>query len=125
MGHYSIDHAAIAALPGTPSIDGPIGRLAHEILAEAQVRAPVVTGTLVASGFVDGTKSEYTVGFTAPYAHYVEFGTGAHIERAHDGGALEFVVDGHLVITDEVHHPGTHPEPFLTPAAVRPRGRLR
>ena len=52
------------------------------------------TGRLYESGFVDGHASEYQIGFTAPYAHYVEFGTSE--------------MDA---------------EPFLTPAAGVYRGK--
>ena len=74
---------------------------------------------------MDGHSSEYTIGYTAPYAAYVEFGTGAHIIRAAPGEELAFPgAGGGTVFAEEVHHPGTEAEPYLTPAATRQRGVL-
>jgi HK97 gp10 family phage protein len=94
MGRYVID-ASASALGSHESIDRQVHELADVILAEAQERAPVLTGAMRASGFVDGNSSEYTIGFTKDYSAYVEAGTD-----------------------------DTKAQPFLTPAALRNRGEL-
>lgn len=95
MGHYTIDAAAIAALPGTPSVDAPVHQVAETIFDESQAIVPVDTGHLKQSGFTDGNNSEYRIGYTADYARYVEFGTSE-----------------------------MNAEPYLTPAALKNRGSL-
>jgi HK97 gp10 family phage protein len=95
MGHYSIDRAAVASIASLPSVDRQVHQLADAILTEAQGRAPVDTGALRASGFVEGRASAYTVGFEKEYAPYVEFGTSE-----------------------------MNAQPFLTPSALRDRGAL-
>lgn len=51
-------------------------KIAHAILADAQRAAPVRTGALRDSGFVeDEGDGEFTIGFFAEYARFVEFGT--------------------------------------------------
>lgn len=52
--------------------------IANDILDRAQMLAPVDTGYLRASGFVDGWGNDYIIGFTAHYAHFQEFGTSRH-----------------------------------------------
>lgn len=95
MAHFVVDRAAMAAIPGEPSVDRQIRALAGDILADAQGKAPVRTGALRSSGFADGDDSEYTIGFEVEYAPYVELGT-SHMDA----------------------------QPFLTPAALRDRGQL-
>ena len=99
MGHYTIDRGAVASLPAHPSIDHEVNGCADDILAEARehimANPSYETGHMYESGFVDGHSSEYQIGFTAPYSHFVELGT-----RYMDA------------------------EPFLTPAATRLRGEL-
>jgi HK97 gp10 family phage protein len=103
MGHYSIDRAAVAGLGAHPPIDAAVHGCASDIYDDSQALVPqpgqaddpYATGELKASGFVDGRASEYTIGYGTDHAGFVEFGT-----RYMDA------------------------EPFLTPAAVRQRGRL-
>jgi hypothetical protein len=74
MARLVIDTAAVAAIPGHPSVDRELRTLADSILDEAQTNAPVETGHLRSTGFVDGIDSAYTVGFDADYAAEVEYG---------------------------------------------------
>jgi hypothetical protein len=79
------------------------------------------------------------VAANAPYAAYVELGTRPHIIRPHArtrGGwtgpytgrpgvgqhSLRWYEGGHPVFAWLVHHPGTHPEPYLRPALFQERG---
>lgn len=95
MGRYAIDHSAVSGLNREPSIDAAIRQVADAILQDSQAAVPVDTGKLKASGFRDGIGSEYRVGYDADYAAYVEHGTS-----------------------------DTRPQPYLTPAALKNRGRL-
>lgn len=70
--------------------------LANDVLADAGRFVPVETGHLQASGFVDVEPGRARVGYDADYAAFVELGTG----RA-------------------------PAQPYLRPAALRNRGRLR
>lgn len=53
-----------------------VAKTAHELLADAQSRAPIDTGNLRGSGYAsaDG-RLTWRVGFTADYALYQELGT--------------------------------------------------
>lgn len=102
MGHYTIDHAAVAALPALPSVDLAVRDLAHDVYDDSQALVPqpgqaddpYATGELKESGFVEGADSAYRIGYGTDHATFVEFGTSE--------------MDA---------------EPFLTPAAIRYRGR--
>lgn len=91
---------------------------------EARMRAPVKSGELRAgirvksSNVKNGT---ITGGITtagtkakpgAWYAHFVEFGTAAHVIRAKPGKFLAF---GGGLYT-QVNHPGARAQPFMRPA---------
>lgn len=91
------------------------------IEADGKILAPVDTGNLEASisTDVDPDGLGGVVGPTAEYGADVEYGTEAHVIRAHDGGYLRFTVGGQLVFVREVHHPGTAPQPYMAPAADR------
>lgn len=103
MGHYVIDRAAVASLPGHPSVDRQVFGCADAIYDDSQVLVPspgqaddpYATGALKESGFVDGGESEYRIGYGTDHAGFVEFGTSR-----------------------------MNAEPFLTPAATRQRGVL-
>lgn len=59
-------------------------------------------------------------------AHWLEYGTRAHIIRARRKKALRFVQNGRVRFAKSVQHPGTKPTKFLynaTDAAFRYAGR--
>jgi len=76
-------------------------------------RAPVRSGKLLGTieKHVEGL--EGSVGPTVPYAVYVEYGTAPHEIRPVFSNVLAFKVNGRMVFTPIVHHPGTKPNPFL------------
>jgi hypothetical protein len=51
----------------------------------------------------------------------VEFGTSPHTITPNDAEVLRFEVDGEVVYTQKVEHPGTDPRPFLRPAVNEAR----
>ena len=76
-------------------------------------RAPVKSGKLLGSieKHVEGL--EGSVGPTVPYAVYVEYGTAPHEIRPVFSNVLAFKVNGKMVFTPIVHHPGPKPNPFV------------
>lgn len=88
--------------------------IANDIVNALVRRVPVDTGNLRNSITyrVDGKDIEIHM---ADYGRYVEFGTAPHIIKPVNKKALSFKVDGNKVLTKEVHHPGTRPQPFIRP----------
>jgi hypothetical protein len=64
-----------------------------------------------------GLEGEVTVG--APYVVFVASGTRPYLIRPVRARALRFVVDGAIVFSTLVHHPGTKPNPFVQRASER------
>lgn len=97
MGKAEIDRAGVAKLLRDPALLREIkAEVGDAILADARAKAPVATGELRDSGFSEVSGDHVQVGFTAEHAPYVELGT--------------------------VH---MHARPYLRPAAVQDRGKLR
>lgn len=108
--------------------------LGPRIREDAKRYAPKVTGEL--AGSIESHIEGHTliVKAHAPYAAWVELGTRPHIIRAHPrvrGGWTGpytgkpgpgqhtlrwFDESGGPVFAMEVHHPGTHPQPYLRTA---------
>lgn len=76
-------------------------------------RAPVKSGKLL--GSIDKHVQGLTgsVGPSVPYAVYVEYGTAPHIIRPVFSKVLAFEVNGKMVFSSIVRHPGTKPNPFV------------
>lgn len=93
---------------------------ANQILTEMQIRVPVDTGNLRDSLKIWVQPDRVIIGpdaTLAPYAKYVESGTRPHeIKPKTPNGVLAFHVNGQLVITKRVKHPGTKAQPFVLPA---------
>ena len=93
---------------------------ANQILAEMEVLVPVKTGKLRGSLGIKVHTHSVEIGpneEVAPYGGYVEFGTRPHtIVPKTPGGVLAFRMNGRMVYTRKVHHPGTQPQPFVRPA---------
>ena len=95
-----------------------LDQVAAEVETDIKRNAPVDTGDLVRSVRRRGN----IITISAPYWHFVEYGTRAHIIRPRARQALWWPGAPHPVKV--VHHPGTQAQPFIRPAALRQR-RLR
>jgi HK97 gp10 family phage protein len=109
-----------------------IQQAAQSIQQQAQANAPVKTGRLRDSITIHYTDAlTATVGPSAPYGVFQEFGTGSRGEfggpvytiRPKRGGLLVFKVKGKTVYARVVHHPGIPPHPFMRPALVQVLGK--
>lgn len=78
---------------------------------EAVSAAPIDLGTLRQSSYREVEPTSATVGFSAHYAPYVEFGTGGKVDvpSGLEGYAIDFKGDG-------IKQVNTTPRPFLYPA---------
>ena len=97
-------------------LEDVLRKFAEKAVELAQSRAPKRTGYLASqiSSVVD--KNAVTVSAKAPYSAYVEFGSKPHLIEPRRARALRFEVDGGVVYSKRVHHPGTQPQPYLFPA---------
>lgn len=57
--------------------------------------------------------------FMAEYGKDVEFGTAPHVIRPKNKKALKFKSGGKTIITKQVNHPGTRPNPFIRDTLYR------
>jgi HK97 gp10 family phage protein len=92
---------------------------ANVVKNEAQANVPVDTGTLrkglkVSTRLKRGrvTASVRATGKHGWLAHFLEFGTAAHVIKAKPGKMLVFAGGAYRA----VNHPGIRPRPFLRPA---------
>lgn len=83
------------------------GRLRDSIRVTSRIRYGTPTATVVAGGRGKGKNKG------AWYAHFIEYGTAAHVVKAPDGGFLNFLG----IRVREVNHPGARKKPFMRPAA--------
>lgn len=88
-------------------------------VAAARVEAPVRTSALqrsIGSTYHGGGK--WTVSASTPHAKFVHEGTRAHPIKARSKKTLKFfwAKVGRVVYPQQVNHPGTKPDPFLTRA---------
>jgi HK97 gp10 family phage protein len=87
-------------------------------------KAPVRNGRLLGSIRKDVRGLEATIGPTVPYAIYVEYGTLPHEIRPVYASVLRFEVEGKIVFTRLVHHPGTRAQPFIRETAEATREKI-
>ena len=80
-------------------------------------KAPKRTGRLRGSIRKKVGRLEAEIGPSAPYAIYIEYGTRPHIIRPVRARALRFEVDGEVVFTRLIRHPGTKPQRFIRETA--------
>ena len=133
-GGVIVDQAAIAALVRNP--DGPVVQAFRSLVTcvegTAKRNAVVDTGLLRASIHSEVTQSESEISGVvtadAPYANYIETGTGVHGPtgqpiRPKNGRYLVFQTpDGATVFAKEVQ--GRRATPFMAPALDECLGRL-
>ena len=99
--------------------------LGPQVLVAAKQKCPVDTGALRDSihVYVDD-EHRLILEATEDYAIYVEEGTRPHIIRSKGDYPLRNRKTGQ-VFGPVVHHPGTHPQPFLRPAVYIDHNLLR
>ena len=99
------------------SVDDEIKKIANEILQAALAKVPSASELLRASAFIEKIDGGWTIGFSAKYAAYQEFGTGALVEipKGYEDFAHEFFVNGKGV---------TPAQPFLLPAFLARRDNI-
>lgn len=95
--------------------------VASEILEDAKAYVPVDTGDLRADLDKEVTGLTAHIGAkTLVYSVYVELGTRPHMIRPSSKKALYWAGAPHPV--KSVSHPGTSPQPYLSPALYKKRG---
>jgi len=107
-----------------PQLQMKIGKqVRHATFAESQNRCPVKKGILKKSGYERVEGRNHIIGYTAPYASHVEFGTRPHIIVPKNKRFLHWTVSGKSFFAKKVNHPGTPPRNYLRGAwaAIRPR----
>lgn len=95
-----------------------LNQVAAEVETDIKRNAPVDSGDMVRSVRRRGN----IIRISAPYWHFVEYGTEPHVIRPRTKKALWWPGAHHPV--KMVRHPGTPAQPFIRPAALRQR-RLR
>lgn len=91
----------------------------------AKTLAPVRTGRLKASIHPDPVRRsgpwriDTGVSADAPYAAPVHEGARPHVIRPRNVRFLRFEIEGRVVFTRRVNHPGQRAQPFLTNAVHR------
>jgi HK97 gp10 family phage protein len=94
-------------------LPGLVKKAADYAYALMSAKAPVRSGRLLGSIREQVRGLEATVGPTVPYAIYVEYGTRPHEIRPVFASVLRFKIEGKIVFTPIVHHPGTRAQPFV------------
>lgn len=105
-------------------LPGLVKKAADYAYALMSAKAPVRTGRMLGSIRKDVRGLEATIGPTVPYAIYIEYGTAPHEIRPVYASALRFEVEGKIVFTSLVHHPGTRPQPFVHETAEATRLKI-
>ena len=80
-------------------------------------------GTLKRSGYRRPQGQNFIIGYTAPYAAHVEFGTRPHVIVPIRKKFLHWTVGGKHRFAKKVQHPGTQPQSYLRAAwnQIKPR----
>jgi hypothetical protein len=104
-----------------------VNRVTRKTFNRSQVKTPVDTGNLRASGLMDVTVGASsvvgTIIYTAEYAAAVHNGRRAlTIFPKNPGGKLRFTVGGKVVYAKWVHQPARAPRPWLFEALERVAG---
>ncbi len=86
---FNMDRAKMHELEKRLGMSG-VEKQANVLLEEAKSRCPVDTGFLRDSGYVRETDKGYEVGFSAPYAVYVDKMPSSSLHRTCHGGVPHF-----------------------------------
>ena len=86
--------------------------------------APWKTGHLAGSIVKEVEEGEASLKALASYAVYVEKGTAPHEIRPVNASILAFEVNGRMIFTPLVNHPGTKPNPFMAAAVQAAREKV-
>lgn len=105
-------------------LPGLVKKAADFAYASMLSRTPVRSGKLLGSIREEIRGLEATVGPSVPYALYVEYGTSPHVIAPVFSRVLRFEVEGKVVFTPIVRHPGTKPQPFIRETANAVRERI-
>jgi len=100
-------------------IDDELKKFADSVLADAVSRVHVDKGLLKASAFVEKIEGGYTIGFSALYSAFEEFGTGplTEVPKGYEAYAAEFKVSGGKERRGEPH-------PFLFPPFLSRKDKI-
>jgi HK97 gp10 family phage protein len=101
-----------------------IEKLADIAYAAAFWGAPWRSGKLAGSIVKEVVDGEASIGALASYAVYVVKGTAPHEIRPVNASVLAFEVEGGMVFTPLVRHPGTKPNPFMQRAVDAAREKV-
>lgn len=87
-----------------------LGFLWHEVVDATPRDTGLLAGSILPSPVEIGIEQvSGTIGTPVSYAIPVEIGTGPHVIRAKNGGALHFMWHGAEITVKSVNHPGTKP----------------
>lgn len=114
------------------AVDEVLHVYAEKVKATAQALAPVKTGALQRSIEVGYEPNKATIGPHVTYGVYQEFGTGERGEfptgkypiTPKQSEFLVFRVNGRIVRTRRVMHPGVRPHPYMRPAVQQVLGDM-
>ena len=101
-----------------------IEKLLDMAYAAAFWGAPWKTGYLAGSIVKEMEEGEAYLKAMANYAVYVEKGTAPHEIRPVNASVLAFEVNGKMVFSSLVNHPGTKPNPFMQRAVEAAREKV-
>jgi HK97 gp10 family phage protein len=124
VSQRGLDLSLFADKVGEKLLPGLVKGAAEYAYALMSAKAPVRSGRLLGSIRKDVRGLEATIGPTLPYAIYVEYGTRPHEIRPVYASVLRFEVEGKIVFTRLVHHPGTRAQPFVRETAEATRQKL-
>ena len=119
-----LDIKVVADKISSEILPGLVKKAADYAYALMSAKAPVKTGRLLGSIREQIRGLEASIGPTVPYAVYVEYGTSPHEIRPVFASVLRFEVEGKIVFTPIVHHPGTRPQPFVRETAEATRDQI-
>jgi hypothetical protein len=105
-------------------VPGFVSAVADFAFERMYQNTPWCSGFLAMSISKDVRKDGFSVKPTAPYAVFIEKGTGPHIIEPVNASCLAFESSSGVVFTKKVFHPGTKANPFVARTAAEVRSNL-